>query len=304
VDRLQIQQVAEGITLISASRVIEAAEIETLLPSGSLYVCDAYIRGIERDGKGVPGGFCLGPRIINIDHHAPVEAMQQRISSTPLAIERVRREGAPRATDVVAINHVDADSILSAAIMRGILPLNEQFADAAIAADHTGEENDLADMLQSCGQHRSLGLSLRNLTRFLYGRALEPEAQAAFDRHRRQREEARQLVHQGKFKFTQNGVFWIYLPEKIDGVFFPSLLPQATVIVQASPLRGGKALRIGLRLGLAAPAGRTLDDLGINDFDAAYGGRWNAGNNSRAGGTAIELDDYIAKLDERVAQRF
>ena len=50
--------------------------------------------------------------------------------------------------------------------------------------------------------------------------------------------------------------------------------------------------QVKTRLGLAAPEGLSLQDLGIQDFDRAYGGRWNAGSNNRDCGTTIAPEEY------------
>lgn len=52
----------------------------------------------------------------------------------------VKEEGIASPADCVVINHTDCDSVLSSAIIRGILPPEKRFGDAAIAADHTGEK--------------------------------------------------------------------------------------------------------------------------------------------------------------------
>jgi hypothetical protein len=57
-----------------------------------------------------------------------------------------------------------------------------------------------------------------------------------------------------------------------------------------------------LRLGLAAPPGLSLHDLRIEEFDSAFGGRWNAGANRRAGGTTLPMDAYAAALEQRLTR--
>ena len=50
---------------------------------------------------------------------------------------------------VVVINHTDCDSILSSGIVSGLLDALPAYGRAALAADHTGEENAIADTLQA-----------------------------------------------------------------------------------------------------------------------------------------------------------
>lgn len=49
---------------------------------------------------------------------------------------------------VLIIDHLDRDSILSSGILLGRLPPDPRLSEAAITADHTGAENDIADLLQ------------------------------------------------------------------------------------------------------------------------------------------------------------
>ena len=55
-----------------------------------------------------------------------------------------------------------------------------------------------------------------------------------------------------------------------------------------------------LRLGPAAPPGMTLQRLGIQEFDGAYGGRWNAGSNKRGDGTDMSPEAYARVVTERL----
>lgn len=59
---------------------------------------------------------------------------------------------------------------------------------------------------------------------------------------------------------------------------------------------------VKLRLGQAAPKEWTLHSLGVFNFDPAFGGRWNAGSNSRADGTTVPPDEYAAVLLAKMAQ--
>ena len=55
-----------------------------------------------------------------------------------------------------------------------------------------------------------------------------------------------------------------------------------------------------LRLGAAAPEGFTIHDLHMMELDPAYGGRWNAASNARAGGTAIPPTRYVEEVRGRL----
>ena len=87
------------------------------------------------------------------------------------------------------------------------------------------------------------------------------------------------------------------LEDAIDGWFFAPFLPDAVIIMLASPLsENTERLEVKLRLGRAAPAGLSLHELNIRGFDPAYGGRWNAGSNKREGGTSLTLANYVEFL--------
>lgn len=289
--------------VIPAAKNVDADHLLSQYPSGQIYVCDAYIKDIEQQANEAVGGWEWG-RIVNIDHHAPVPDMAKPISSTPLAIQRVEAYGPINSTDTVVINHVDCDSVLSAAIMLSLLEPNQEYAEAAIAADHTGQENEIADLLQSCGRYKSFTLSIRNLAKLKSNQALDKKAKAALEGRHKERVGVRSLVETGKFEVTKHGVVWANLSSRIDGALVVPLLPQAKVIAFISPIAGTPKYRVGLRLGQAAPVDATLHHLNINSFDPAFGGRWNAGNNSRAGGTSIPPQEYIQKLDAAVAKYF
>jgi hypothetical protein len=280
------------------TQTVKQSELEATHPQGTIYVCDCYLDGIENTGAPVIGGFQSG-RCINIDHHAPVKDMSRVISSTPLAIKRVRQQGSVTTQDWVAINHFDCDSVLSSAIMLGILPPLDQFAEAAIAADHTGQANDIADLLQPCDKARDFVFSMRNLAKLCQNQPLDEQAQMYFDQQRLERHQAKELVSNDTFTILPGGVAWAQLPTKIDSAFFPALLPQAKVILLVCPLPSGNKC-MNIRLGLTAPQGLSLHQLAIQDFDPAFGSRWNAGSNSRAGGSPLTAQNYAQQLDQHV----
>ena len=305
VDWDQVQQrIADNrLVIVPASQYVYANEQEQRFPEHSIYVCDAYVKDVEQIGHPVVGGFQMG-RVINIDHHAPVDEMARPISSTPLAIERVKKEGTALEHDHVIINHVDCDSVLSAAIMLGVLPPEEQFSHPAIAADHTGEPNIIADLLQPCGKLKDFNLSLRNLVKQQTGLPLDSQVQQVVNEQQQDRAVAVKLVQQGKFEFLPHGVAWTLLENRMDGALFPPLLPEATIIIQSSPIKGTNKFRMAVRLGKAAPNGVTLHQLNIQSVEPGYGGRWNAGNNSRSGGTTMTPFEFAQRLDQLVGQRF
>lgn len=259
------------------SRVTES-ELLKLRPEPTLILaCDFYVEGIERTGKRVPGGYQLG-HIINVDHHAPTEEMQRPVSSTTLALERVAEMSTPQDA-LIAVHHTDCDSVLSAGILSGRLKPDPHFNDAAIAADHTGEANPIADLLQALDRKRDLEFSFRNLAALLDRQPLEPEAERLLrDRHQRRRDAA-EAVATGRFQKVEGVYFGVFQP-KLEGEFFPALLPEAEIILAMEPIAADRWV-VKARLGNAAREGLSLDALRIREHDAFWGGRWNAGGNGR-----------------------
>ncbi|HWV57168.1 MAG TPA: hypothetical protein VNZ57_06825 [Longimicrobiales bacterium] len=298
------------IELLRLTNRITPAELASFPGTGDLVVCDFYVEGIET-GEEVAGGYRQG-RILNVDHHAPTPRMWRRVSSTNLALERFEADGALGDDAVVVINHLDCDSILSSGIASGRLAPDPRFGEAAIAADHTGEENDIADLLQGLDAEltrrkiRDYEIPFENLRRLLDGRPLEPLATEALDVRRRRRQAAAALVSQGRFQRV-GPLHFAILDEPMEGELFPALLPDATAIMLANPLPEDRTRwQVRIRLGLSAPSGFALSLLGIRDFDPNYGGRWNAASNTRVDpsrgprGTALDPEEYARRLVERL----
>ena len=291
--------------------VFRAGNLDDLLaryPNGQIFACDFYITGAEL-GTEVPGGYRLGDRVLNIDHHAPIARMARVVSSTNLALDwraansntsAESRQAAEQA--IVVINHTDCDSILSSGIASCRLDALPAYGRAALAADHTGEENDIADALQALEPWRDVELSFATLRAVETGAALPELAREALARWRHKRDCAAHYVGQGTVASDGLMAFGI-LDRETDGIFFPPLLPDATLILLAVPKPNEPGTWImKLRLGPRAPQGFTIHDLHMTDFDRAYGGRWNAGSNARAGGTTIPPATYAEEVRRRLVR--
>jgi len=270
---------------------------------GPVFACDFYVSGAER-GTPVPGGFELG-RILNVDHHAPVARMQRAVTSTALALDHLRAFGRPRRSSrtSVVINHTDCDSILSSALLMGHIDPRDVFASASVAADHSGEANPIADLLQGMDETRDGNRtadhyveSVKSLLLLLEGHRLPAASQRALDRRLARRDAAAKFVSNGSFH-SDGPLVWAILDEEIDTAFFRPHLADAALIMVAQP-RSDAANRwnVKLRLGQAAPPGFTLHSLGIRGWNPAFGGRWNAGSNKRGGGTSVAPHDYANRL--------
>jgi hypothetical protein len=289
--------------------VFRAGSLDDLLArysTGEILACDFYIAGAEL-GIDVPGGYRLAERVLNSDHHAPTARMARPVSSTNLALEwhaahanapADSREAAGEA--VVLVNHTDCDSILSSGIVSGRLDPLLEYGRAALAADHTGEEDEIADTLQALEPWRDVELSFATLRALETGAPLPEQASEALARWRDKRDCAAHYVAEGTVASDGLMAFGI-LDHEIDGIFFPPLLPDAVLILLAIPKPNESGTWImKLRLGARAPEGFTIHDLQIPTLDPAYGGRWNAGSNARAGGTTIPPARYAEELRRRL----
>jgi hypothetical protein len=286
------------IHLLPSTRTVTPEELRAAIRVGRVLACDFHVEGIER-GEELPWGFRSGD-IETVDHHAPVPRFTRIVSSTNLALIRIARAGTTEAGETIAVNHTDCDSVLAAAIVSGLLPPDPSFGDSALAADHTGAEDPVADLLQALDSRRDFDLSLRNLRLHLEGKPLDPGVGEARDGRRRAREEARRAVESGAFRRIGAVALGVF-QDRVDGEFFPALLPGCEVIVLAYPRpEDPSAWIMKVRLGGAAPGGLSLQSLRIEAFDPAYGGRWNAGGNKRAGGCRIPPERYAAEIAARL----
>jgi hypothetical protein len=242
---------------------------------------------------------------MSIDHHGDIASLYRPISSANLALTWVRNGGGPAGPgSLVVVHHADCDSVLSSAIVAGEIEPLEIYGEAAIAADHTGEPHEIADLLQALEERVNRELSLRVLRTFIETGRIDDEAAPLLALRRAKRNAALDVAKSGAFTVEAGGLAWAVLDEgRVEGEFFPAALAsvgiEASVIVIFAPQRNGST-KVKLRLGLGAPAGFTLKELRLEEFDSNYGGRWNAGSNSRGGGTTLAPRDYAAELQKRL----
>jgi hypothetical protein len=221
--------------------------------------------------------------------------MMRYVSSTNLAMEQMLHDKHPQRDGMIFISHTDCDSVLSSGIMAGELDSDPSFGEAAIAADHTGAPNGIADVLQSLESRRDLYFSLRNLRKLLEGEPLDRTAQPFYADRLKKRDAAEAAVANRKIQLDGSLAHGV-LEKKIDGEFFPAKLPSAALILLLSPRTESNRWDAKMRLGLGAPHGVSLHDLRSRRFDPAFAGRWNAGSNARNGGTDMEPDEYIQNV--------
>jgi hypothetical protein len=223
--------------------------------------------------------------------------MRRQVSSAHLAIQRVKASGLPTSDSLVVINHTDCDSVLSAGIMSGRLAADDRYGDAALAADHTGAVNLIADLLQALDKANDYELSFAALARLESGQLQTAAVEEMVSQRQRKRQRAAQLIDNGAISMD-GAIAFARLPEMLDGEFFAPLLPVATLIVIAAPHEENPAMNeVKLRLGNSTPEGFSLHSLDVQSFDASYGGRWNAGSNKRGGGgTELTIEEYVRQL--------
>jgi hypothetical protein len=286
---------AERITLLPESSHISIEKIiEHFGEDQKVIVCDFYLDNIESRGEEKPYGLQFN-NIINIDHHAPIRAMERPVSSSTLAIDYVKEFGTQKESTIV-VNHTDCDSTLSSSIIRGALPPDQKFSNAAIAADHTGESNQIADLLQALDARRDLDFSLRNLSLLLNGQKIEEEAAKLLEKRLNDRERAQSFVDSGAFKFL-GPIAYAETDTNFDGAFLPSLLPESSVILLGTPIKDKEDKstedlnEVKVRLGNNGPKGLTLASLHLGETDIHCFGRWNAMSNRRFGGTKLSIEE-------------
>ncbi|MFA6263200.1 MAG: hypothetical protein WCW33_00825 [Candidatus Babeliales bacterium] len=266
-----------------------------------IFACDFRIKDIEKAQK-IDGGYMSG-NIINIDHHAPIQSMMSFVTATSLAIDYILAYGDIPHDALVLINHTDCDSILSSLIICGILLPDGIFAQAAESADHTGQENDIADLLQAIAPKRDLNYSRRNLLKLLAHEALDKDAEILLQERRAERIFAHNLIATGKLE-QHNHVTFLQLSgdQNVDIQLLIGLLPKAEIIMTARPMPDNPSL-IGIKImcGAVAPIGLYLNKIGLPD---GFDGRWDAVSNKRAGATRRSPLDYIDMINTYIDKEF
>lgn len=293
--------------LMPLRHIVKVHEVLDITDAQRIFVADCYIEGCE-SWQRAPWGWetCVNGRtIINVDHHAADPRFYRHISSGNLAIEYRNAHPPTDAATAVVINHTDCDSVISSALLCGLLEPKPSYAAAVIAADHTGEPNPIADLLQSLDAARDYACSLRNLARLENGHSVEPQVQDLLVDRQRERSLAADLVSTGAFqRIAKVAVATLPREQRVSGEFLPPLLKDAWAIISGTPMLTNPELwETKIRLGLAAPAGSSLFALGILEAEPTFGGRWNAGSTKRAGGSTITPHEAARRLAELIERR-
>lgn len=314
-----IQEQYENIVLLTEFSRQTAADIRKIFDGKvphehELYVLDFPLIPAEKIQQITTAeGELLGirhidSRITNLDHHIDNPAMWHRVSSVNLAAEYIREYGNVQ-NDTVVIHHTDPDSVCSSIILVGTHLLGQDVVDshphlikelvrAGNSADHTGEENDIADLIGAIEVKRDYQYSIQQLRRLLLGEALDIQASELMSMRRKEREIARQLVLEGALENIGNGVMYAEFDHDVRAEFFPALLPNATAFVLASPM-AGDLWQIKTRTGLSAPEGLVLNRLDLPSTN----GRWNATATKRNGGwSGHDPREYALLVKEKISR--
>lgn len=286
-----------------AASEVKASTIRKLYPGVQpIFTTDFLVESSHRSPIITPDGRLAGywcdDGVISSDHHGPESEVKKQTSSAVMILAMVQSYGSvPEIYGSVLGTHKDTDTTVSTGMASGLLPPDPRFAEAAIAADHTGAVNDIADLLQAIQDMGDLGdiafsFYCLNILLTKGEMVLPEEAQTALQVRRAEREKLRQIVEGGGFVHQGSGVYYAELQKRIDGELLPALLPSASVIVVAYPIaankipedlreQGLKLYEVKTRTGSQFPAGASLQDLNLPN----WGGRWNAGSTGRHGGT-------------------
>lgn len=290
------------IRLIPLHSRLPLSEVASAVENISLHavVADTYVEGAE-SWNSEPWGWSTTRgklRVENVDHHAPVASMRREVSSGNLAISYVNSRGSVT-NGLVLINHCDCDSIVSSAILAGVVAPCAELGEAVLAADHSGVANDIADALQPLESLRDLPLSLATLRQLLDGGEVAAEVARLRDARRRDRELWRNRLERGEAVRWHGRVALIVEERRIPTELLVGLLPDAEIIITAAPRESRWNMKI--RLGRGASGRFNLQDLAIREFDPGFGGRWNAGSNTRAAGTDLDPGDYANRVEQLIA---
>jgi hypothetical protein len=291
---------SDRVFLIEPREEYSSDELITAFPGRPICCCGFRIAWGESRSYSTPEGVILSEDLASVDNHRGLDTYpSQEITSTTIAIDYVRKHGLG-CEYVCIVNRVDADSVLSALIMSGVLKPSDEWVRASLAAEHTGEANPVADLLQSLEPDRDLDRSI--------------DALVKVTQRLKSRDRLRQYVKKGRFR-RKGDVAYVVLGEgeQLDSALLPSVafedadLSSAWVFLAASPVLGKSGFwRIWLRLGRAAEI--SDDDynnfkipptsLHMFDLSGSFDVTWQAAD----GETNIEPEEFVRCLDERLIE--
>ncbi|MFP4117569.1 MAG: hypothetical protein ACLFTR_01460 [Candidatus Woesearchaeota archaeon] len=256
--------------------------------------CDFYVENSERwltDGHILKDGYFL-----NIDHHSTLQGLQKHISSGNIAASYVKRYGVLGDDYVLLLNHLDCDSVITAFLMLGIIEPEKRFLRSVIAADHTGEKDKIADLLQALEDTRNLDFIAENLFKMIDGEELQERASRMLSIREKNRERIASMVSMNRIH-KEGNVSYIITDSKLDPALLISLLPASTAIMISSKSEKKGHWNHRIRLGMHVQ-GISMKELDLPGF----GGRWNAGSTRRNGGTELDPKEYARIINQRLKE--
>ena len=282
---MKIEERYGNIYLIEKRGDNTAQELKATVSGRKLCVCDLCVEGSEK-GEIAGSGAIRFDDLLIIDHHPNLPEMRGHVCSTTFAHRYVAKCGPLGGGYAVVINHTDTDSILSSLIMCGMLEPRDEFDEAAIAADHTGEENLISDVLQALEDDRCLQRSIEVLQRILERRIWV-------------RQKLRALRDCGRLKMDGDVACGV-LDEKIDAGLLPWLFPEAKVALCAWLMPEGSKGKWAIKARVCG-CSDCIDLKAMNLPDT--GGRWDAVSTTRHDGTNTEPEEYVKTVKEGIEQQ-
>ena len=294
------EQKKDRIKVINQKPVNTKDELISIAGTDKVCACDFYVDGSER--WLADGHILMEGRFLNIDHHSSLEELKSRISSGNIAASFVKKYGILDDDYIVVLNHLDCDSVVSSFIMLGILEPEPRLIRSVISADHTGDKDDIADLLQALEDTKNLDLIAKNLFDVMDGDEPEEEAKRLLRIREKNRERIASMVEMKRFH-KEGDVSYMVTESNLDPALLVSLLPESVAIMVSSvskepeprdEQRWDHRIRLGMKM-----EGISMKDLDLPDF----GGRWNAGSTRRNGGTKIPPKRYAYILDRKLKER-
>jgi len=279
--------------LFDPAKLVELQQAEESSDENSLKELQ-YIRGPNHEILGLIDS-STDQTIINIDHHSEHSDFIANISTTHQALifANVFKDQLPTNEDVILINHPDTDGSL--AIFTLTNPdmaelLKIALSHAAIAADHSGEDNELVTLIDSTYKNRNLPYTLFTIYKYLVDKGIQnlpTQVRTKFYEEKMKRELAEEIVKNKQYKVIGDGVIVI---ERNDGEMLLTITMKAllaeygvlcNVIIIASP-KDAK-FKLNVRAGLQFPSGLTLQAIAkaLDLRRYGYAGRALAGGNER-----------------------
>lgn len=313
------------IVILPTQSVVTPDTLRQAVTEGRICACDFYIEGIEKEESQYYGDSPVikdsygiqRAEFLNIDHHSSLPEMRAMISSGNLAVEYKNTQIELPDDFTVVVNHSDCDSVSSSLIILGIFDhcykkdeIFKILGEAVKCADHSGEPNVIADLLQGMESQKNFKLSAEALITLLtnefpdFGRAM-------YAKRMDLRDAISELILNPNAVKKIGNIVVVKSDSRLESELIAPFFPDAYAIISSEPkpsIGAGHTLT-RIRLCTRGIESRlSLLDLGINygpdPININWGGRWNAGSDSRGGGSPREssLEKMAYQLNERIEE--